>query len=124
MPALLEFRGVVERVEEELIPKLFKARIVSEDGRVAVEMDLHKELVVYSEGEKLLVGIYDSLPEYREGEDLVMRAYHVSTREAENAEGVEEHLFSAGGLLFKISVPKGSLKVEPVQLVYIKIARV
>ena len=116
--SLLEFTGTVVELEKELIPKLRKARIVSEDSSMIVEMDLHEDLVVYEKGRRLKIGIFDGVPDYRDGIDLVMSAYHVSKRETGER---EEHLFSAGGLLFKISLPKNVLNVAPLQKVYIKV---
>ncbi len=122
MSPLLEFEGIVEKVEKELIPKLHRAQIVSSDKSISVEMDLHEELVVYSQGERLRIGLYREVPEYREGEDLVMVAYHTAYRKVD--EETEEHLFSAGGLLFKIRLPSDRIEVEPLQKVYIKVSRI
>ncbi|MET1101252.1 MAG: DNA-directed RNA polymerase subunit G [Pyrodictiaceae archaeon] len=118
--AIVEFTGKVKDVERELIPRLYKAHIVSARGDYEVYMDLHEDLVMYNVGDKLLVGLYRDLPSYVNGVDLVMRARLVSRKESE---GSYTYLFSAGGLLFMLTSKRRELELEPLQLVYIKVSR-
>ena len=117
---VVEFKGKVESVEPELIPKMFLARIRSLDGDYEVEMDLHKDLVLYEPGAEVEVTVSRSLPQYKDGEDFVGRGTVVTMREEGDKNAV---LISIGGLLFIIR-SKEKLGLNPTEKVYIKVSRV
>lgn len=116
---IVEFKGKVESLEPELIPKMFLAKIKSFDGDYEVEMDLHKDLVIYEPGTEIEVTISKDTPEYKEGEDFVGYGTVVSTKEED---GKFAALVSMGGLLFIIRSKK-KLNINPVEKVYIKISK-
>ncbi len=119
---LLDFRGKVVEVRKQLIPKMYVTVVEDDSGKARIEFDTHQDLVVYREGERLQVTISKEVPEYREGEDYVVRATLVSTRQNEG--GGSAYLFSAGGLLFIVELREGSLDVIPTEKYFIRIARV
>lgn len=116
---IVEFKGRVESVEPELIPKMFLARIKSLDGNYEVEMDLHKDLVVYGPGTEVEVTVSRSLPKYKDGEDFVGRGTVVTMKDEGGKKAV---LISIGGLLFIIRTGE-KLELTPTEKVYVKVSR-
>jgi len=119
--ALVSFRGVVKGLHRETIPKILLARIESDDGRYTVEMDMHRDLVVYPEGSRVEFVLSRELPEYRDGVDFVARATFVTVREAEG--GAKKYLFSIGGLLLILYTAE-ELPIQPTEKLYVKLARI
>jgi len=117
---VVSFTGVVESVEKELIPRLYIGRIVSDDGKYVVEMDLHSELIVFKPGTRVEVTLTRDIPSYKDGVDLVARGTIVSIK-SENE--YTSYLISIGGLLF-ILKSKDSLNLSPTEKVYIKISEI
>ena len=117
---IVNFTGIVESVEKELIPKLYIGRIRSDDDEYLVEMDLHKDLKVYEPGTRVEVTISKSTPGYQDGVDLVARGTVVSTR---SEGGYTAYLVSIGGLLFVLRSKK-KLDLAPTEKLYIKISEV
>lgn len=117
--AIVAFKGTVVSVERELIPKMYIARIRSDDGAYEVEMDTHEDLIVFREGEAVEVVVSKSVPEYRDGVDFVGRGTVVSKRkEGDNRYAV---LISIGGLLFIVR-SSSELPIMPTEKVYVKVA--
>ncbi len=125
---VLEFTGTVEDLEKELIPKIYKARIVSDDGIYTVEMDLHEEVKVYPKGTRVRFRITKQIPDY-DPEDFVGKATLVSTRvrsvsgESEKEVKYKEYLLSIGGLIviLKIKGLEHDPQLKPLDKVYIHI---
>ncbi|ABM80331.1 DNA-directed RNA polymerase subunit G [Hyperthermus butylicus] len=116
--AIVAFEGTVVSVEPELIPKLYVTRIKSNNGEYEVEMDTHSELIVFKEGDNVLVELSRSVPEYRDGVDFVGRGTVVSIKRDGETYAA---LISMGGLLFIIRSRK-ELDLAPVEKVYVKVA--
>ncbi|WP_269082823.1 DNA-directed RNA polymerase subunit G [Pyrodictium occultum] len=116
---IAQFRGRVESVERELIPRMFLARIKSLDGVYEVEMDIHRDLVVYEPGTEVEVTVSRELPAYKDGEDLVGRGTVVSMKDEGGRKAV---LISLGGLLFILRSSK-ELDVKPTEKLYVKVSK-
>ena len=117
MGMLYVLEGSVEEVRRQLIPKMYTVRLVANNG--VAEFDAHSDLILYKEGERLRLALYDNEPEYS-GDDYVVRAYLASKRDEGEA---SRYLFSAGGLLFILEVGE-QLPLKPMDIVYIKVSRV
>ncbi len=117
---VVNFTGTVESVEKELIPRLYIGRIKSDNGEYLVEMDLHKDLKVYEPGTRVEVTISKTMPNYKDGVDLVAKGTVVSIR---NDGDYTAYLISIGGLLF-ILKSKKKLDLAPTEKLYIKITEV
>jgi DNA-directed RNA polymerase subunit G len=115
---LLSFTGSVVSVEKELIPKMYVARIVSDDGAYEVEMDTHEDLIVFKEGDRVEVEVSRDVPEYRDGVDFVGRGTVVSKRREKDKHAM---LISIGGLLFIVRT-SSELPIMPTEKVYVKVA--
>ena len=117
MGMLYALEGSVEEVRRQLIPKMYTVRLVADNG--IAEFDAHSDLVLYEEGERIRLVLYDGEPEYS-GDDYVVRAYLASKRDEREA---FRYLFSAGGLLFILEIGE-QLPLEYMDVVYIKVSRV
>ena len=122
---VLHFRGRVDSVVQENIPEILMGRIVSEDGRHVVKMDLHKELFVLHEGQNVEFQVSRNLPDYRDGIDFVGRATVVSIKRNEGLDPSEDkpwvHILSIGGLLVVLYEDE-PLPLTPTEKVYVKVA--
>ncbi|BEP18589.1 hypothetical protein PYJP_19410 [Pyrofollis japonicus] len=116
---IVKFTGIVEDIEKELIPRLFIARIKSDDNEYIVEMDMHKDLILFNKGSRVEVVLSRSTPSYRDGVDFVGVGTVVSKRKEDD--NSIAFLVSIGGLLFKIKSRK-ELDLEPTERIYVKIA--
>lgn len=117
---IVYFKGVVESLTRELIPKIYLAKIRDNEGKYMVEMDLHEELFVVPEGARVEFSVSREIPDYRDGIDFLGRATFVSKRKVDEH---NQYLFSIGGLLVIITT-KEELDVKPVEKVYVKLARI
>ncbi len=122
---VLRFRGRVDSVTQENIPEILLGRIISEDGKHVVKMDLHKELFVLREGQKVEFQLSKSIPDYRDGIDFVGRATVVSIKRNEGLDPSEEkqwiHILSIGGLLVVLYEDE-PLPLTPTEKVYVRVA--
>ena len=116
---LVKFDGKVISVEKELIPNIFLVKIADENGKYTVEMDMHRDVYILDEGDKVSVTITREIPSYRSGIDYVARGTVMSTKKSENK---YSYLISIGGLLFIVHSPS-ELNLPPTEKVYIKIER-
>ena len=117
---VVNFTGVVESIEKELIPRLYIGRIKSDNGEYLVEMDIHKDLKTYEPGTRVEVTISRTTPNYQDGVDLVAKGIVVSIR---NEGDYTAYLVSIGGLLF-ILKSKKKLSLAPTEKLYIKITEI
>jgi len=117
---IIHFKGTVESLDRELIPRVYLARIRDDEGKYVVEMDLHEELFVVPEGAKVEFSISREMPDYRDGIDFLGRATFVSKRKVNE---YNQYLFSMGGLLVVITT-KEEINVKPVEKVYVKLAQI
>jgi len=117
--ALVSFKGVVKDLVRETIPRILFARIESDDGRYVVEMDMHRDLVVYPVGTRVEFVLSRELPDYRDGVDFVARATYVTSREED---GERKYLFSIGGLLVVLHTSE-ELPITPTEKFYVKLAK-
>lgn len=118
--AIVHFKGVVESLTRELIPKIYLARIRDDEGKYVVEMDLHEELFVVPKGAKVEFSISREKPDYRDGIDFLGRATFVTKRKIDEH---NQYLFSIGGLLVIVTT-KEELDIKPVEKVYVKLAQI
>ena len=114
---IVDFTGRVESLEQERIPEILLATLVSDDGRIRVMMDWHKELFVLPEGARLRFRVTRDIPDYRDGVDFLGRATVVKVKEEE---GKWRHLLSIGGLLVVIETGE-RLPLNPLDKVYVHI---
>jgi DNA-directed RNA polymerase subunit G len=115
---IVKFTGTVEDIEKELIPRLFIARIRSDDSEYIVEMDMHKDLILFNKGSRVEVVLSRATPSYKDGIDFVGVGTVVSKRKEDDTTAF---LISIGGLLFKIKSRK-ELSLEPTERIYVKVA--
>lgn len=125
MSEVLKFKGRVDSVTQENIPEILLGRIVSEDGKHIVKMDLHKELFTLHEGQRVEFLLSKDIPEYRDGIDFVGRATVVSIKKNEGLDPSEDkqwiHILSIGGLLVVLYEDE-PLPLMPTEKVYVKVA--
>ncbi|HIC98363.1 MAG TPA: hypothetical protein EYP08_01525 [Pyrodictiaceae archaeon] len=117
---IVYFKGVVESLTRELIPKIYLAKIKDDKGKYIVEMDLHEELFIVPEGARVEFSISKEVPNYRDGVDFLGRATFVSRRKVNDH---NQYLFSIGGLLVVVTT-KEELDIKPIEKVYIKLAQI
>jgi len=122
---LLSFQGSVSEVVQENIPEILLGRIVSDDGKYVVKMDLHKYVFTLQEGDRVEFTLSIDVPPYREGIDFVGRATVVKVSENEGLDPSEDknwvHILSIGGLLVVIYSDE-KLPIQPTQKLYVKVA--
>ncbi len=116
----VSFKGRVVKIEESRVPQVYIVTIEGEGRRL--KADIHKELMLFKEGDKVEVVVSKSLPEYREGEDYCGKG-HMFSKRAESREKIKL-LVSLGGFLNVIEVPRKEDVFEVMDEVYLCIKRV
>lgn len=110
--------GVIVDVRKQVIPKMYVATFTDKENNVTIEFDVHEDLVIYKQGQKVSIAISKTLPEYRDGVDYVARAVVASIKREEET---FKYLLSAGGLLFMVTSPR-ELPLAPMERVYVRVS--
>ena len=123
MSEILKFTGVVESLSKGEIPKVYIATITSDDGVYRTTMDVHEDLKVFDEGDKVEISISTKLPNYVKGKDFVGRGVLYVRRIV--SEGVMKIQISIGGLQLTVVGPVDKMpEISEVPLnVYVKASK-
>ncbi|MEM1610296.1 MAG: DNA-directed RNA polymerase subunit G [Sulfolobales archaeon] len=113
----LRRRVKVLSIADSRIPRV-KIIELGGDG-LKISMDLHSELIVFSEGEELEMVISKNIPAYREGRDFCARGVVVSLR---GGDKVERVIISLWGYLVILRIEDPSLleglELQPTDQIY------
>ncbi len=116
----VSFKGRVTGIEESRVPQVYIVSIEGEKHRL--KADIHKEFLVFKEGEEVEVVVSRDLPKYREGEDYCGRGHMFSKRDA--SKGTIKLLISLGGFLNVLEVPRKEAVFDVMDEVYLCIKKV
>ncbi len=95
--------GTVKEMRASRIPRMYIAVIEGEDFSAA--MDVHDELRVFGEGDRVTITISQVLPEYREGEDFCAKGFVMSKKPGSDKNRVKL-LISLWGFLASLEIPR------------------
>jgi hypothetical protein len=93
----ITYEGVVKSVDKSLIPYIYVVTIESPD--IKTVFDIHKMLKIFDLNDKVKITISKSIPNFKEGVDLVIKGYVIAKKYEEN---INKLLISLWGFLLVI----------------------
>ncbi len=93
----ITYEGVVKSVDKSLIPHIYIITIENPD--IKTVFDIHKMLKIFDLNDKVKITISKSMPNFKEGVDLVIKGYVITKKYEEN---INKLLISLWGFLLVI----------------------
>lgn len=93
----ITYEGVVKSVDKSLIPYIYVVTIESPD--IKTVFDIHKMLKIFDLNDKVKITISKSIPNFKEGVDLVIKGYVIAKKYEGN---INKLLISLWGFLLVI----------------------
>jgi hypothetical protein len=93
----ITYEGVVKSVDKSLIPHIYIITIENPD--IKTVFDIHKMLKIFDLNDKVKITISKSMPNFKEGVDLVIKGYVIAKKYEEN---INKLLISLWGFLLVI----------------------
>ncbi len=96
---LLSVRGTVASIELGKIPGIYFCKILSNNRKYEITLELHEKLKIINEGDKVSFELFDGEPRKISESDFIGRGYLFKITKSDNK---EKYVLSIGGLVVTI----------------------
>ncbi len=117
---ILSIRGKVESVEPAKIPKIYLYRIASSKKDVEAAMEIHEDLKIADDGDKVALEVFEGKPRRISEKDFVGRGYLLKViRENEKV----KYVFSIGGFIMTLLMKEEVHELKADKEYYIRLQK-
>jgi len=116
---ILAIKGDVKSVELGKIPKIYLYKIISSDKETIVNLELHEDLKVVEEGDRVSLEIFEEKPRRVGEKDFVGKGYLFKI---EREDSKSKYIFSIGGFIMSLVSNKSINELKNHKEYYIKVS--